>query len=384
MRAAKHPRQAERLAALYEYGILDTPRESDFDEIVDLVSKLCETPIAIINLVDANRQWFKAEVGLGVRETSLEASFCSHAILEDDFVEIRDMHQDRRTVGNVSPVANQGFRFYAGAQLKTGDGLPLGTLCVLAYEPRALAPLQKQVLLVFAKQVMTQLDLRLALRREGQTRAIVEERTAKLNQAVEEQKILSREIDHRVKNSLQIISSLLRIQKQRAVEPETIEALSATEGRVDAIAMLHQELHQAGPFDTVDLEHLISNILVLLRRSCPKGVTIGMDFKAVLANAQKATAVAVIVNEFVSNSMKYAFPDGRGGEILLSGRRTDDDRYQIVLRDSGIGLPPDDQAAGNGGLGMMIMDASASRLGTDLEFRSGDDGVCLAFSFAPI
>ena len=83
-------RQDERLASLRSYGILDTEREADFDDIVGLASQLCGTPISVVNLIDQDRQWFKAEVGLGVRETPIESSICAHAILEADFVEIPD------------------------------------------------------------------------------------------------------------------------------------------------------------------------------------------------------------------------------------------------------------------------------------------------------
>lgn len=383
MKAESHSRQAERLSALYEYEILDTARESDFDDIVKVVSKLCDAPIAVINLIDMHRQWFKAEVGLGVRETPLETSICSHAILESDFVEIPDTRLDSRTRDNELCSADSGLRYYAGALLKTDEGLPIGTLCVLDYEPRELTPLQKEVVQVFAAQVMKQLDLRLALKREIETAAIVQERTVKLDQALEDQKIISREIDHRVKNSLQIISSLLRIQMQKATSPETVAALSVTEGRVDAIAMLHQELHQAGHFDTVNLQHLVDNIVRLLDRSCPAGISLRTDLAPVRANALKATAVAVIVNEFVTNSMKYAFPAGGAGEVLLSGAMLESGQYRMVLSDDGAGLPPASDIGAAEGLGMMIMEASASRLGTQLDLSPRGKGTRLEFVFAP-
>jgi hypothetical protein len=164
MKASSHPRQEARLAALRGYNILDTPREADFDEIVALASQICEAPISVVNLVDAERQWFKAEVGLGVRETPIETSICAHAILEEAFVEIPDTLQDQRMRGNALCDGEPGLRFYAGAQLQTPDGLPLGTLCVLDYKPRTLTPLQRNAIIVLGRQVMAQLDLRLALR----------------------------------------------------------------------------------------------------------------------------------------------------------------------------------------------------------------------------
>ena len=88
--------EAARLAALRSYGVLDTEREPAFDEVVALVARICEAPIAVVNLIDADRQWFKAEVGLGVRETPLASSFCAHALLQQDGMVVPDATRDAR------------------------------------------------------------------------------------------------------------------------------------------------------------------------------------------------------------------------------------------------------------------------------------------------
>jgi PAS domain S-box-containing protein len=158
-----------RLAALDSYEILDTPTEAEFDEVAALASKICETPIAVVNLIGNQRQFFKAEVGLGVRETPFDSSFCAKAILEQDFLLVPDATMDPRFDGNPLVTAPPHLRFYAGALLKSDDGLPIGTVCVLDYRPRELSALQQETLKVLAKQVMAQLDLRRALRRERET-----------------------------------------------------------------------------------------------------------------------------------------------------------------------------------------------------------------------
>jgi GAF domain-containing protein len=106
--------EAERLAALHDYEILDTEPERAFDEIVDLVATLFDAPIAVVNLIDEGRQWFKAEKGLGVRETPLDTSFCAHAILEADRMVVPDATQDPRFVCNPLVTEAPGLRFYAG------------------------------------------------------------------------------------------------------------------------------------------------------------------------------------------------------------------------------------------------------------------------------
>ncbi len=159
---ARHGEEARRLAALARYRILDTPREADFDDIAELASEICGTPIAAVNLVADGRQWFKAEVGLGVRETPLETSFCGHAVLEEDFMLVPDATKDPRFERNPLVTGPPGLRFYAGALLKSGEGLPIGTLCVLDYRPRTLTGQQTRALKRLARQVMSQLEQRRA------------------------------------------------------------------------------------------------------------------------------------------------------------------------------------------------------------------------------
>jgi len=165
--------ESDRLAALRAYDILDTPREAAFDDIVNLVARVFDAPIAVVNLIDEGRQWFKAEVGLGVRETPLETSFCAHAILMQDRLVVPDATLDDRFACNPLVTGDPGLRFYAGQVLKSAEGLPIGTLCVLDTRVRPEGPtdLQMETLQVLAAQVMSQLDLRRALAGQKQSEA---------------------------------------------------------------------------------------------------------------------------------------------------------------------------------------------------------------------
>lgn len=156
--------EALRVAALRAYGVLDTRRERDFDDIAALASAICDTPVAVVNLIDERRQFFKAEVGLGVRETALDSSFCATALLEPDFLLVPDATKDPRFECNPLVTGEPHLRFYAGAPLKTAAGLPIGTVCVLDHRPRDLTDVQIQTLRVLARQAMAQLELRRALK----------------------------------------------------------------------------------------------------------------------------------------------------------------------------------------------------------------------------
>ncbi len=360
MKAPSHPEQSRRLQALRRYEILDTPVESDFDDIARLASEICKTPVSVINFIDADRQWFKAEVGLGVRETPLETSICSHVILENDFVQIPDTLRDQRMMDNPLCTSRPGFRFYAGALLKTEEGLPLGTLCVLDHHPRSLTPVQQQTLRVLATQVMKQLDLRNALRYQA---------------------VLRREIDHRVTNSLTTISSLIQLQKRQADTPGLRDALQAIEQRIRAIALLHRELCQSETIEAVDLRHFMRRIEALLQKSAPTNIQLEIDVDAVSVATSQASSIGVITNEFVSNSFAHAFPDQRAGHIAVHGCMDERGIFTLLCRDNGVGSTGDAKPAGDSGLGMMIIQASASQLGGECQMLDSTEGYQLSIRF---
>jgi PAS domain S-box-containing protein len=155
--------ESERSEAIRSFDILDTPPEAEFDDLARIAAEVCGTPIALVSLVDVERQFFKAELGLGVRETPIATSFCAHALLVDDILVIPDATRDPRFDGNPLVYENPKVRFYAGALLKTREGVPIGTMCVLDHKPRELDENQIRTLLLLARQAMTQLELRRSL-----------------------------------------------------------------------------------------------------------------------------------------------------------------------------------------------------------------------------
>jgi two-component sensor histidine kinase len=362
MEAASHPRHEDRLARLRQYEILDTPREADFDEIVELASQICEAPISVVNLIDAERQWFKAEVGLGVRETPLETSLCSHAILESEFMEIPDTLSDDRTSDNPLCLDDQGLRFYAGFLLKSDDGMPLGTLCVLDTKPRRLSDSQRNALRILARQVMHQLDLRLALQR---------------------QELMRKEIDHRVKNSLQAIAAYVRLRRTRAEGEEARGLLASILTRIEAVAALHEQFYKSSDDDRIDLKALGRNMRDLTAEICPPGVSVDIEFDDVSVGGGTASALSIIVSEFIANSIKHAFHGRESGAIRITGE-VRDAIYSVSCKDdgadSGGGLPV---TGSQSGLGMRIIEASIAQLGGAASWQSGSSGTELRFSFRP-
>jgi GAF domain-containing protein len=152
--------ESKRLKVLWQYDVLDTVPEEVFDDLTELAARICEAPVAMISLVDEDRQWFKSKVGVTMNETSRDVSFCAHAIRQEGLFIIADATKDQRFAHNPLVISDPKIRFYAGAPLITPDGYALGTLCVLDKVPRSLRSDQRQALLVLARHVMTQLELR--------------------------------------------------------------------------------------------------------------------------------------------------------------------------------------------------------------------------------
>jgi len=150
--------EAQRLAALAATGLVDSPPEDRFDRIVRLASKVTESPIALISLLTARRQWFKARVGLPAQQTPREWAFCTHAILQDGPFVVEDAISDARFSGNPLVLAAPHMRFYAGVPLRDSAGMAMGTLCVIDREPRKLRAAELEALVDLAAIAASEIE----------------------------------------------------------------------------------------------------------------------------------------------------------------------------------------------------------------------------------
>ncbi|WP_281856877.1 histidine kinase dimerization/phosphoacceptor domain -containing protein [Litoreibacter halocynthiae] len=363
MFASTHPDEARRLATLRSYGLSGTIEGAEFDDIVNLVSQICEAPVSLMSLVEVDRQWFAASCGTGLSETTLDKSVCAHTILDDGVLEIEDTLLDPRTADNPLCHDGTGMRFYAGVPLVAPNGLPIGALCVLDTKPRKLTQLQRETLRVLGGQVMAQLEL---------------QRNVALGE------VLRSEMDHRVKNSLTMVGSLVRMYRRTAQTPEAEAAFDAVERRLSAIASLHRELHSTSQEERVSLKSFLGRVLAYLQVEAPAHVSLILEADEGSVDSTQASAIGAIVSEFVANALKYAFPNNEDGEVKVIIKMDADGFLEMLCTDNGVGLnQPKIESTSADALGAKLIAASAEQIKVDFETNLTSDGCYLKLSRRP-
>ncbi|MBD8631411.1 MAG: ATP-binding protein [Massilia sp.] len=333
-----------RLAVLDSFGILDTPPERSFDDVVRLVSELLDAPIAAVNLIARGRQWFKSEIGLGTREMPLDNSICRHALLQQEQMIVTDTQNDPRFSCNPLVTVDGGLRFYAGAVLRTRDGVPLGTLCVLDKKPRpeGLTEQQQFMLTTLAHQVMSQIELRQALAEQ-------EALNEALRRADQRKDEFLAMLAHELRNPLAPIVSAATMLSNFELQPSMVQRAA------DIIA------RQAG-----HMTSLIDDLLDVSRvtRGKVELEFVELDLKDVLADAveqvrpliekhghrlvqEAAPTPALVVGDrkrlvqvmtnLLSNAAKYTLEGGRI-EVRMATRGA---LIDLTIRDDGIGMSPE-------------------------------------------
>lgn len=352
--------EADRLAAVRRYHILDTPPDGSFDRITALAASLFNVPISIISLVDTDRVWFKSHHGLeGVKQIGKEPGLCASAIVQDEVWVLENAATDVRSLANPLVAGEFGLRFYAGVPLTTADGFNLGTLCVIDREPRPITEEQIKQLRHLASVVMDQMELRLAARKA----------IAELSDALETSRMLGKEIDHRVMNSLQLVSSMLQLQARQLEGSHAAEQLRVAALRVASVARVHQHIFTNQSAGSVNAKGYIENLMAELQGTLSADLSILVDAQPASLAADLLVPLGLVLNELVINATKHG-----GGQIEVSFKEPLPGTHRLTVANSGGRLSTDFNPANTSGLGMKVVVALARQLGGTLQFGTQENG----------
>ena len=322
--------ETKRLHDLHGSGLLDTPQENEFDEIVRFASSICNTPISLISLVDSSRQWFKARIGLNVSETNREISFCSHAILQDHLFEVNDTLEDIRFSDNPLVTHDPAIRFYAGMPLITSNGSRLGTLCVIDKAPGQLSEQQKFGLKVLANNVIKIAELRI--------------KNKELHYLSETQKTIISILAHDVRNPLASIKNIIEFKQSDILDNnDATEMMNMVTGQLDNTIEMVENIVSWGQAnlqfgrlqaDSFDLCALAEQIFISesLNSAAKNNKLVNLVAKDSYIYSDKR-ALEFVLRNLISNAGKFT----ENGVITVDMQR-DEEKVILTVADTGVGM----------------------------------------------
>lgn len=329
----------ERLNALLSYQILDSAPEKDFDDIVKLASEICHTPISMITLVDKDRVWFKAKIGIDAdfNETTREVSFCSHAInYPNDAFVISNTTEDDRFKTHPHVTHDLKVRSYAGVPLVDPNGFALGSLCVVDFEPRNLDEFQLLALEKLANQVIKLLELR---KKNSQ---LLENHNTLLNKYKDLEQFAS-VVSHDLKsplNNIMMLTKLLQDTNAERLDSDGVEMLdyiykSSEELKklVDAILLYYKyDNENVDASEKIRLNDFVEYVIGILN--------IKNDYELILPKinhkfCSNKMALGQILFNLIGNSIKYNDKQ----KVVITIDFSEDDNYTMIsVSDNGIGI----------------------------------------------
>lgn len=343
---------AARLTALDRLQVLDTPPEAEFDDVVLLASELCRTPTALVSLVDKDRQWFKARLGFPAQQTALDRSVCRYAMAEDRVLVIPDLRLDPRTRANPLVTGSPFIRFYAGAALRDGTGVPIGSLCVIdtAVRPDGLTPTQEAGLQALARQVTMLLEarrllLQQAVRKDAEHAATAttlanERRVAELR----EQFVAV--LGHDLRNPLAAITAGLAIVERDPAAPRAakvmdmmkLSALRMKELIDNTLDFARARLGDGMALQVTQdplapiLEQVVAEVAAG-RPECRIEMTLGLTAEVIACDADR-------IGQMAGNLLANAVTHGDPSQLVVVRAHVEDGTFVLSVANKGEPIPP--------------------------------------------
>jgi PAS domain S-box/PAS domain S-box len=352
-RAKKHTHTIEILNRIMTEGNRATDVQSFAKTVTDLTLELLRADVGTIHLNDHDTRRAKLRYSTGIPDIAVGA--IKDISVDDEryarvLVEGKPLFVEGHEALRVPHAAELGLTSLAIVPLFHYD-TSIGTLTLGSFKSLTFSHADKELLIAIGSEagvVIAKLQADEAIRA-----------------ALKERETLLKEIHHRVKNNMQVVSSLLSLQAAHATEPETIEMLNESQRRIRSMALIHEKLYRSGSLAEIDFADYVESLTNDLRRMynvAERAITITVDIENVQLGVDTAIPCALIVNELVSNSFKYAFPSGRAGDVTVALQRANG-AYTLTVADNGVGFPADADFRATDSLGMQLVVMLVNQLG---------------------
>jgi signal transduction histidine kinase len=372
------PDEAERLAAVRRYDILDTPPDGAFDRITSLAARLCGTPISTITIVDEDRIWFKSTVGVDVTEIGRDPGLCASAVLGDVPYVVTDAAIDPRTLDNPLVRGDLGLRFYVGVPLTTADGHRLGTLNVIDARPREIRRDQLDALADLAAVVMDELELRLEARRTIELQAVRE--------AARYRDTILAGISHEIRTPLAVLKGIASLdevddERVRATLRRQVTHLDWLVGQFLDFTSLEGERLPSPRREPVDLVAVAAEAVEVFTDRPARVVAVTDPEVAGEVFADRDRTLQVLL-ELLNNAVRFGPPDGR---VEVAVAPAADGMVGVTVTDQGPGIAAEnrsrvfdplhrDAASTGSGVGLYVARALAEAQRGCIEVADGPEG----------
>ena len=341
---SNHKKESKRIESLKSYLVLDTESEEEIDNLTQLASEICETPISLVSLIDENRQWFKSKIGLEVNETSRDVAFCAHAINEkDDLFIIEDARKDKRFFDNPLVTSHPYVIFYAGVVLKSDEDLPLGTLCVIDNSPRKLSDKQIRSLKTISKQIMNLLNYKKSMHKQEELRIQLVQKNRELERFAS---IAAHDLKSPLANIMSAANLFSEIYASQ-IDTQGNLLIDSIEKSGQRLKLLVDGLLEFTKIDDLSLVIKTKVNLIKLTKDLTKlignkdNIKISLNTKLTTIKTHPILLDQILINLF-SNSLKYS--NKKIAEIELNVSENSS-HYLFVVKDNGPGISKKNQTS---------------------------------------
>ncbi|MEE4243901.1 MAG: ATP-binding protein, partial [Kangiellaceae bacterium] len=354
--APKPDDEAQRIETLNEYDILDTLPEQEFDDLTEIAAAICGTNIALVSLVDRDRQWFKSKVGLDAEETHRDLAFCAHAILQKEVFVVEDASKDERFFDNPLVTQAPDIRFYAGVALRAYNGQPMGTLCVIDQQSQAFSDEKAKALQALGRQVESQLELRRHIDQLRATQGQLQKANLELQRFSQSRTQFLNHVSHELRTPLNAILGFSRILNEQMPvtddsaqdSPEnymnlirvSAESLSDIVNHVLDISRLEAGKMSLDETDVILRELLDDIININHRRAVEKEIQLSLNIDENVADcfSLDKTKLMQIVMNLIGNAIKFT-PAGNSVTLQATQHGL---KLMLEVIDTGVGIETDD------------------------------------------